>query len=202
MENLVKSLFPRLKGKWAELNFNKWARIVKKELPYNPFLDPVLCGKWVKLLHETIKIKYSWGGYMEDRSDLWEGHYHTPGSMIHLGVDFNVPENTLVCLPKTGKLIHSELDEDQNGGWGGKIIFEIDGLYFIFGHLKHIAHEIGRTYKEGYDIGHIAGIKSNGGWYPHLHIQCMRQFNAGIDGYGRAYSGLEYDFPNPIVLKP
>lgn len=199
---MEKLLFPTLQGKWRNIELNKYAKVLQEDAEGNPFLDPDLFGEWINLLHKTIGVDYSWGGYMEDREEILDGIYLPAGCKIHLGVDYWVPQDVAVYLPKAGKLVYARFDPDQNGGWGGQMIFDINGLYYIFGHLKEIAIKVGEIYPAGSRIGYIAEIECNGGWYPHLHVQCMKRLGAGfvvdVDGYAAPRHGLVSDFPNPM----
>lgn len=203
---LIKGLFPNLKGKWGEINLNEIAKDLSGLLSpmldqdENPFLDPDVCENWKNFIHKVKGIDYSFGGYMEDRSVVWSGHYHEPGHVTHLGVDFYVPEGSLVFLPVEAELISSEVDEDQNGGWGGKLVFRWKHGYFILAHLKGII-----TATQDYGVGRVVGViaepEKNGNWSPHLHLQCMTTYNPSVDGYAKYYDGIEKDFPNPLTLR-
>jgi hypothetical protein len=206
MPMLEKLLFPSLMGKWkSNINLNKYAKMLHGDMDWNdvftinPFLDPNLFGEWINLLHKTLGVDYSYGGWMEDREEILDGTYLESGHKIHLGVDYWVPVHTSVYLPKTGKLVSSRYDSDTNGGWGGQVIFEIDGLFVIFGHLTAIIpnEAIGQTMNAGHFVGLVADVDGSGGWYPHLHLQCMKTFEPTIDGYG-AKDPFRFDnFPNP-----
>lgn len=205
MQSLINKLFPQLNGKWRRIELDKYAKVLKEDVNLssmawrdsNPFLDPVVFGEWVNLLHRTLGVDYSWGGYMEDREEILDGTYLPAGGKVHLGIDFWVPEGTVVHLPKTGRLVQSRYDSDQNGGWGGQAIFDIGNLFLIFGHLRDVVDEIGLQYSEGWDVGAVAGIDGSGGWYPHLHLQCMTRFDIDVDGYSKFYEGIGSDFPYP-----
>lgn len=205
---MEKLLFPQLTGKWKEnIQLNKYVKLLLEDMGTNPFLGTGLFGPWIELLHKTFGVEYSWGGYLENREEMLEGTYLPSGCRNHLGIDFWVPESSIVHLPKDGKLLYSKMEEDQDGGWGGKVIFEIDGLFYIFGHLKDIVSEIGKVYSKGDLVGYVAERGCNGGWYPHLHLQCMKEYNADVDGYGYAlldnrvlqYCLLEQCYPNPFA---
>jgi murein DD-endopeptidase MepM/ murein hydrolase activator NlpD len=201
-------LFPQLKdAAWGRIDINALAEEVVQLLPdsldcspegANPFLNPVLCEKWLNLVHKIKEVDYSWGGYLEDRSQVWSGHYHKRGEVIHLGVDFYVPVGVEVYMPIDGDLCWSQQDPDQNGGWGGKLIFRTQAGYLVFGHLKEISDSFPRFVKKGEVIGKIAEADKNGGWSPHLHVQLMKEFKPEVDGYGPKYDGMELDFLNPI----
>lgn len=148
--------------------------------------------------------KYSFGGYMEDRSNLWRGHYMMPDKPIHVGVDFNVGSLTTVCLPHRGKLLHSWYDEDFMGGWGGKMLFRINTKFVIFAHLEpalmiqnHGPDPI--NVDVGEPIGVIGRSTHNGGWYPHLHIQVVSSLDdVDADGYHAPSADLVERFPDPV----
>lgn len=204
---LIYRLFPQfLEAKWGYFNLNESATDFcttvlrldpKKE---NPFLDQYFLSIWMNYVHRTKGIDYSWGGYLEDRSTLWRGHYQKPGECVHLGIDVNVPAGTPVSMPVTGTLVHSFQDPDQIGGWGGKLIFKCQEGYLILGHLDEIPTDLGTLYPQGKKVGIIAEEKRNGGWFPHLHVQRANRFVADVDGYSAYYDGIESIYPNPVEL--
>lgn len=198
---LARKLFPQLGGRWGELRLDEVARDLMGLIGFpekNPFVDAAYCEKWKLFLHKTMGVDYSWGGYLEDRAVVWRNHYHEPGHTVHLGVDFYVPEGTAVHLPVDATLAHVYVDPDQDGGWGGKLIFQWPKGYFVFGHLKDMVDDLGRGYREGKVVGTVADPASNGGWSPHLHFQCMRDFVPHVDGYTKRFDGIEAAFPNPL----
>ncbi len=190
-------LFPTLKDKsWGYVNFGEESRIYKS--------DPEISPHWVQRVHESRSIEFSYGGYMEDRSFLMRGQYQKPGETWHLGIDYTVPAGTPVHLPCDGRLHIAMIDQDQNGGWGGKLIFRTSNCYLIIGHLDKIVSEI-RAYKAGEKIAEIADFSNNGGWFPHLHIQTVPLVhylgNLGmVDGYSKLYDGIDRDFPRPDLM--
>jgi hypothetical protein len=170
--------------------------------PKNPFLDPNLCERFKNIVHKIMGVEYSWGGYMEDRSKLWADSYLKPGEATHLGIDYYVPAGTFVHLPCSGTLLYSHDDKDQNGGWGGKLIFCTKNGYLILGHLdgQHMANEIDKIHQFGDIVGVVADADKNGGWNPHLHLQVALIYNPEVDGYAKPYDGIERDFPDPSML--
>lgn len=201
---LEKLLFPSLTGKWKrEIKLNKYAKMLHGDMDWNdfttnPFLDPMLFGEWIDLLHKTFGVDYSYGGWLEDREEILDGTYLQSGHKTHLGVDYWVPVHTPVYLPKQGKLVSSRYDPDTNGGWGGQVIFEIDGMFVIFGHLVGLADDIDAIHAAGSVIGIVAAVDGSGGWYPHLHLQCMKTFEPEVDGYGKRHPFLMDNFPDPV----
>lgn len=203
---LIYRLFPQLiNSRWGYLNFNAIAAHLgialelKADSP-NPFLDQATVERWMNFIHKVKEIDFSWGGWLEDRAKLWRGHYQKPDECIHLGIDINVPVDTQVYMPVSGKLVHSFNDPDQEGGWGGKLIFECKDFYLVLGHLKNIDNDLGAEYHHGDIVGVIAETDKNGGWFPHLHVQVMKNFVPDVDGYSAYYRGIEGDYPNPIEI--
>jgi hypothetical protein len=204
--DLIHHLFPTSVGAypsdWGEVNLDQIAKNLGYVMPdiekaTNPFLDPETCGRWLWFVHKVMNVKYSFGGYLEDRATLWRGCYMQPGHTVHLGVDFNVPEGTTVHLPNDAELVYVNHSNDQNGGWGGQLIFKCRSGYAVFGHMTNILSNLQR-YVAGTQIGIVAGTDRNGGWYPHLHVQCMRNFNPDVDGYDKLYDGIEKEYQSPF----
>ena len=195
---LHKLLFPDLVGNWGRINFGREAASVFGDP--NPLLDPVACGKWKGDIHRKFGVEHSYGGYMEDRGYLWRGHYMAPGAAWHYGIDFTVPVCSPVHLPFDGILCNAVKDPDQNGGWGGKVVFKVGGVSVILGHIDFVGLRTpGDAYSKGTFVGVVSPTGSNGGWDPHLHVQCTSlNLNPEIvDGYGFLYEGVEDDFPDP-----
>lgn len=211
-------IFPSLNGIWAEINLNDSAKSFHPEWIYdrNPLIDSAKQIEFVADMHHRMNCQYSYGGWLEDRSTLWRGHYLDADKMIHLGVDFNVPADTEVRLPFGGDIVYIGQDEDQNGGWGGRLDFRsrIYPFYFIIGHLdpdsiwEFQPSKKKRNWYGWYPTSHIVGIVGsssvNGGWFPHIHLQCMSyqeyesyKFPEEIDGYGSADTDIEKRFLNP-----
>jgi murein DD-endopeptidase MepM/ murein hydrolase activator NlpD len=154
----------------------------------------------VEELHKTHECDFSYGGYLEDRKTLWKGHYHAEGHTTHLGVDFNVPAYTEVCMPFNGQVVAIEKDPHQNGGWGTRVIFKVNDLWVIFAHLRDCSLRINKNVSMGESIGFIGTPDNNGGWFPHLHVQCMKNYDIGVDGYFQAVDNLKELFPNPYDI--
>jgi murein DD-endopeptidase MepM/ murein hydrolase activator NlpD len=204
---IFQKLFPQLAGrKWECVNLDALARIdfpgLGRTREANPLNDPAACARWIDRLHERLGVDFTYGGYLEDRSHLWRGHYQEAlGRFIHLGVDYNVPAGTDVFAARRMKVQEVKKDEDQDGGWGGQIIFllpETD-LYVIYAHLEHTdLPAVGRTFEEGEKVGVVGSSSVNGGWFPHLHVQCVAgALPDGVDGYAAPSADLHLRFPNP-----
>lgn len=193
-------LFPQLEGDtWAEVNLNALAL---EHDHSEERLSAEEDSHWVNLLHETLEVDHSWGGWMEHRDHLLRHHYMKDvgtDHFWHLGIDYNVPAGTKVHMPLAGELVYSCQETDQDGGWGGKLIFQYEDGYFILGHLDQIVSEK-RVYQKGEIVGVVGVSEVNGNWFPHLHIQCMRKLDVKVDGYSHRYEGIEADFPNPKAM--
>lgn len=199
-DRLITKIFHLPNAKWGYLNLNDLAAKEFSGVTPNPLNDPQKCSDWIRKLHQTTGIDYSYGGYLEDRKDLWRAHYHPPGHTTHLGVDYNVPENTEVFAPTRARLIQTWIDKDPNGGWGGRIILQNDrGLYLVVAHLDPSSLPNGdKIFNEGDPIGRVGNSQVNGGWFPHLHLQAMRQMSEAFDGYGTSSAEETTKFPHPI----
>ena len=199
MDRLAERLFPRLPGAWAEVNLD--AELAgPARLDPNPCLDPDRCAWLVWHVANKHDAAHTYGGYLEDRARLWRGHYHQPGHVVHLGVDYNVPAGTPVCAPASGcQVIESRHDPDQRGGWGGRVVLQNDRGFLVLAHLDP-AHlpAVGARCAWGTPLAVVGDAAVNGGWYPHLHAQFVtRAADLGADGY-RAYGpDLAERFPHP-----
>ena len=163
---LHRKLFPQLADRrWGSIDLDALARIdfpgSGRARGDNPLNDPEVCRGWVERLHERMGVESSFGGYLEDRSHLWRGHYQeASGRFVHLGVDYNVPAGTEVFAPCPLVVHEARADPDQDGGWGGRVIFRVPGsdLFVILAHLEHVSapDRRGRTGDRGEGRGRRA----------------------------------------------
>ncbi len=181
------------------------------------YLDPTLTDRFLAALHKTQNVAYSFGGYLEDRGNLWSGSYMDEDRAVHLGIDVNAPAGTLVApahASKIAKIIH---DPDQDGGWGSVVFFELEKpigniSHFLYAHLSpEMLVNVGEHVEAGQGIGHLGRPHENGGWYEHLHIQALtpqawalakdRNDMGAFDGYDALPDGREHHLsPNPAPL--
>lgn len=176
-------IFPTLSGSsWAEVDLGNLSSHDFPDLKNaNKLLDSQYCDNWVKQIAQSMGVDFSWGGHFEDRKHLWRGYYDNSEKVTHLGVDYNVPSGTPVAAPCDCKVVHSWADISVHNGWGGRLILQLDtpwknAPYLILGHLAHknLPKE-GTQFKAG-DIITITGEPfENGGWFPHLHVQCVNE---------------------------
>lgn len=181
----------------------------------NPLLDPVVCGQMVDELHETLGIDYSFGGWLEDRRSLWRGSYlDTKGTHVHLGVDFNVPAGTSVAAEQAGRVVRIDCDVPEEGGWGTRVIFRpaVGDEVLVYAHLdRAVGCRVGDALRPGDVFAKVGAAPFNGGWFSHLHVQCVqrdafdrfeRDGLKDMDGYGAAddLSALGRTFKDPLRL--
>ncbi|VVB75109.1 Peptidase family M23 [uncultured archaeon] len=191
------NIFPKLNGSWAKVNLDKESR----ELALD-YANPLVCAKWVNGIHAKLGVAYSFGGFLEDRSNIWRNTYlKETKSFMHLGIDYNVPAGTSVALPIDAKVCEIVRSKDANGGWGGAIKFNIadSDVFFILAHLEHnIKLGKGDFCRTGEIIGRTGESSENGGWYPHLHAQFFtKKFD---DAFGGAFSKLDGYLPKGSEL--
>lgn len=206
-------VFPDLCGKkWAEVNLDLLARQEFTE-PQNPLLDPEKCNTWVLDIARRQGVDFTYGGYLEDRSYLWRGHYLPPGPQAHLGVDYNVPDGTRVALCADGEVTHI-IHQGIFGGWGGLLVFRLDkppvtgADYLYYGHLAwDDTVRVGQKLKAGAIVGAIGKPDENGVWFPHLHVQLVSQRQMDLaNGQPELVDGYmpppvpPTDFPDPRPL--
>jgi murein DD-endopeptidase MepM/ murein hydrolase activator NlpD len=203
-------IFPDLADKkWAEVGLDALAREDFKG-EENPLLDPQKCDVWVKSIAERYGVDYTYGGYLEDRSYLWRGHYLPKGPQAHLGIDYNAPAGTRVALLADAEVVHIGRD-GQFGGWGGLLVFRLNKApyagadYLYYGHLAwEDIVSVGQKLKAGAIVGHLGEPHQNGVWFPHIHVQLvserMMKLAKGnpeaVDGYMPPPVPQE-DFPDP-----
>jgi murein DD-endopeptidase MepM/ murein hydrolase activator NlpD len=210
-------IFPGLTGnRWTRVDLDALARA---EFPdtatSNPLNDPWTCDSWVRTVTARLGADHSWGGWLEDRSHLWRGHYLPPGGAIHLGIDLNVPAGTTVLTPLGGVVVHAAPCRALGGGWGGWFVLRADtprdgAAYLLFAHLAHRGlPQRGQTFAERAPVGVVGMPDENGGWYPHLHLQALSEAaweavqhapDTLLDGYGYASDSLRHLFPDPAPL--
>ncbi len=199
----------------GEVNLDEEAARFRSEQPglfeagKNPLLDPAACQRMIDAMQRRLGIDWSWGGYLENRSNLWRGSYlGASGAFLHLGIDLNLPQGTRVAASFEARVILVDEDADHEGGWGTRVFLDARGLIFIYAHLESPSVAPGDRLKPGQIVAAIGGPPQNGNWHPHLHVQAMRaelfhellldRFSE-LDGYGLAaeQETLARDFPDP-----
>lgn len=201
---MFQELFPQYrKRRWVYLPLGTLALMEQKSGQPNPLLDPHFCQQWLRRLHRRYGARCSYGGWFEDRSTLWRGHYMDPAHAFHLGLDFTVPERSRVYSPTDGKVVEIWHDPDTWGGWGGRVVIEIrPQLYLLLAHLGTIQVRVESRLKPGKLIGTVGRSGNNGNWFPHLHAQMVRGSFRRADGYGEFSVRNQRKFPDPFRFWP
>lgn len=132
-------------------------------------------------LYKKFK-KCTFGGFLENRVNLIGFLEDEKNNMIHLGIDINnLKAGCDILSPCDGKVIHVMKDETKINGWGGRVIIEMEkewngSKYLLLGHLSLVnLPKIGDSILKGEKIGVLGNTNENGGWFPHLHIQCIKE---------------------------
>lgn len=188
----------------------------------SPLLDPTVCNAFVRAFHDAQGVRWSYGGYLEDRAALWRGSYldREPGSpSIHVGIDVNLCAATPVSLQVPFQVLSIGDDHDSDGGWGpyviGGLASEYGGGAVVVSHLADIRCATGDIVSALTPFAEVGSAPENGGWYDHYHIQRLSPESARlmerarfrideIDGYYPAgnIGALSRRFPNPLTLIP
>jgi hypothetical protein len=207
------------------LDLNERAIALNMGKNNNPYLDPKKCAQMVSDFHQELGIKWSFGGYLEDRSILWRDSYlETTKKFLHLGIDVNLPAGTPVASAIPLEVIITDDDHDLDGGWGPRIIAipqNDPSRLVIFAHLADISVRPGDRISSDVPFAVVGAAPLNGNWYPHYHIQQLNtaripnlifdnaqkkiiQGLAEIDGYGRQedYHLLSQQYEDPIAFIP
>jgi murein DD-endopeptidase MepM/ murein hydrolase activator NlpD len=207
------------------LDLNERAISLSLGKNHNPYLDPKKCAEMVSDFHHELGIKWSFGGYLEDRSNLWRDSYleHSK-KFLHLGIDVNLPAGTPVASAIPLEVIMTDDDHDLDGGWGPRIIAiaqDDPSRLVIFAHLADVLVTAGDRISPDVPFAVVGAAPLNGNWYPHYHIQQLnteripnlifdskqRKIVSGldeIDGYGRQedYRLLSQQYEDPIDFIP
>lgn len=145
-----------------------------------------------------------YGGFMEDRSELWRG-FENSKKIIHLGIDINnLLPGTPVTTPMKAVVVHACFDDFKFNGWGGRIILYLQTPYLgcnylMYGHLAHANLPlVGTTFDANDIVGYVGNVKENGGWFCHLHVQLITDFHFNLyrnNLHDLDRHLLDFDFP-------
>lgn len=211
-------IFPTYKGKqpgYANLNLLAEAHAALSfagKPPKGAFLDPTLQERLLLEYEKAIGANYSYGGWLEDRSTVWNGTYLDEGQKyIHAGIDIHAPAGTPVTLDYPGVVVHKDDDFPEEGGWGPRVLIKLDDypITLIYAHLDpDINVSKGDHLSPNTVFARIGPFTHNGGWFPHVHVQALSQeaysifLNnpTDIDGYisRSEISGAAKLFPDPL----
>lgn len=183
--------------KWEHINLASFASYIKSSSAPQHWLTQIMG------IYQGATL---FGGYLENRKPLFDNR-HDPEAIIHLGVDFWVPEGTNVFFPYPGEVMYAGPTDTVEGGWGGRVDIYSMGYVYIFGHLH--TPMLARADKVVPDmaIGRVAPRAENGGWLPHLHLQVATigyysQFPnpRDMDAYARPSADLATNFMDPMLM--
>lgn len=211
-------LFPDLKQAsvgYVNLNLEaaRWLALNRSEGEANPLLDPIAAQWFVNETHRELGLDVSYGGWLEDRRDLWDGSYlDAAQTYLHLGVDVNAPVGTRVAVDRTADVIAVDDDSPLVGGWGNRVILRLRDVQtvLIYAHLaRGVRCAPGDVLSPGDVFASLGTPDENGSWFSHVHVQAIRSdfFEtlspkdlADLDGYGRAddRARLARLFPDPL----
>jgi murein DD-endopeptidase MepM/ murein hydrolase activator NlpD len=211
-------IFPKLKGEaFGYVNLNLEAEVWAKggAVPDGKHVaDADVSTKMVDDLHKKYSVDFSYGGWMEDRSFLWKGTYLEPlNTYIHLGVDINAPADTEIAADFDCDVVKIDDDYPEEGGWGPRVIVKHaqKPVYLIYAHLdRNILCKVGDKLASGQIFASIGKPPYNGNWFPHVHVQVIREeyykelaekdLWDDLDGYGsvKEIEELAYRFPDPL----
>ncbi len=157
------------------------------------------------------------GGYLEPRPIYTSTEYDKIGNSgresrtIHLGIDYWLPENTLVHSIIDGEVVIAVNDAGDKE-YGGLIVLkhQLDSFHFytLYGHLSVASatkHNVGALIKKGEKIGDLGNYPENGNWAPHLHFQVLLsllEYTKDFPGvtYYRQVNVWKSICPNPNLL--
>ncbi len=131
--------------------------------------------------------RYGIGRYDEARAiyttDLFrvEGNDGPEWRTVHLGMDVSAPAGTVIHAPLAG-VVRSACDNPGAGDYGPTIMLEHAAtlehptFWTLYGHLSHASLDRvapGTELQAGDLLGWVGETGSNGGWWPHVHIQVI-----------------------------
>jgi murein DD-endopeptidase MepM/ murein hydrolase activator NlpD len=193
----------------------KW--LAQREQP-SPFLTPDTMQRALDGYHTRHGLLWSYGGYLENRTELWRGSYLSclPGEFLHAGIDINLPAKSPVVCTRGGIVRVVGHDCDTQGGWGPYVVVEThrNGVkeFALYAHLGGVSVHKGEKLEPFAVIGETGAPPQTGGWWSHLHIQlieeryfmwCHQQGLMDVlDGYFEKSAEKFYRpvFPDPVDL--
>lgn len=169
-------------------------------------------GEWIRRVDEDGKY-CAYGGYLERRGFYTAEHYVINPSNVrnlHIGIDIWLPEGTPVFAPLDSR-VHSFAYNDKPLDYGGTIILEHrEGplqFYTLYGHLSKASVkglEVGQFIARGAEFCQLGGREENGGWYPHLHLQLIKNIGPFSGDYPGVVSeqneNLISNCPDPTFM--
>jgi hypothetical protein len=167
--SIQRRLFPDLDVEWMHVDLN----VLHAKHSEDPIMSDVKAQ--CELVENARAGRFdvcTYGGFNENRDVLWFGR-KTP--RVHLGVDFNnLRVGQSVRAITSGRIQHVMVDKSETDGWGGRVIIRAGDRCILYGHLDPTTLPIlDAELAAGEEVGKIAAPTTNGGWFPHLHLQYM-----------------------------
>lgn len=154
----------------------------------------------IKRLLEEHPDRVPAGGYLEPRTVYTSpeydrvGNYGKESRTIHLGVDFWLPEGTVVHTVMDGEVVIAENNKGDKE-YGGLVVLKHQAkafsFYTLYGHLSPtsiLGLVMGQKLQKGDRIGCLGSTAENGNWSPHLHFQVM----LSLLGNKKDFPGVAY----------
>jgi len=90
------------------------------------------------------------------------------------------------------------LELEPTGGWGGWLVLRNSRReHLVLAHLGQVKLPApGTMIYMGELLAYVGESFENGGWYPRLHVQCVRKLSDLVGGYAAESSSLREDFPH------
>ena len=154
-------------------------------------------------LQQTLNTlgKNTYGGYAEDRRDIWHGSYlDNHQNYIHLGIDINIAAGFSIRCPFDANVVDIFTDTDTKIGWGGRLILkQNDSPYLILAHINPTTLINKSFVKKGEYLGAVGTWPTNGNVFEHLHVQAVKHLNFNtLDGYGYVHD--LHNNPDPFQI--
>jgi hypothetical protein len=156
---------------------------------------------------------YGVGRYAEKRPGLYKGELYSTGRDFHLGIDLAAPPGSPVYAFDDGEILSFQ-NHLRPFDYGPTLVtkhrFKGENLYVLLGHLSLESLsglKTGEPIEKGQAIGWVGNKKENGGWEPHIHVQCSWQAPKEADMPGvileKDFEKAKRIYPDPrIILGP
>jgi murein DD-endopeptidase MepM/ murein hydrolase activator NlpD len=205
---LIRMCCPTLSPMGKYLNLEQVIGPLKRERLIDARF-PMQYQQAIQTIHKTYHVQWSYGGWLEDRSQLWAGTYITSSKKtLHVGIDINAPKNTPIHSPGKGIVTKIECDQGDEIDWGTSISVDYGKYTMIFAHLSpKVEINEGQVIQANQKIGEIGTWPKNGNVFEHLHIQSMQtaiyekhllEKFENLDGY--VIPQTEHGFTNPLTV--
>jgi hypothetical protein len=181
-------------SRWKSVELSKEFKFIKpiadmiiyvlSFLPQYYYTKSIIFLQCIFLDYVSRKYKSkTFGGFLEERVELIGFlEEESDNHMIHLGIDINnIEPGADIKVPCDVEIVHIYKDKTVINGWGGRLIMRMKDdynncSYLLYGHLSHDLPKVGQVFLKGEKVAKLGDCKENGGWFPHLHVQCMTEY--------------------------